>query len=76
MVKNLPANIGDVKDVDLSPGSGRSPGEENSPVFLPGEFHALYNLWELDTTERLSLSFSPIQSSSVQFSCSVVSHSL
>ena len=29
MVKNLPANAGDIKDVGLIPGSGRSPGEEN-----------------------------------------------
>ena len=29
MVKNLPANVGDVKDVGSSPGSGRSPGEGN-----------------------------------------------
>ena len=31
-----------------------------TPVFLPGEFHRLYSPWslkELDTTERLSLSF-------------------
>ena len=27
MVKNLPANAGDVRNVDLIPGSGRSPGE-------------------------------------------------
>ena len=27
MVKNLPVNVG---DVDLIPGSGRSPGEKNS----------------------------------------------
>ena len=26
MVKNLPANAGDAKDMDLIPGSGRSPG--------------------------------------------------
>ena len=26
MVKNLPANAGDIRDVDLIPGSGRSPG--------------------------------------------------
>ena len=26
MVKNLPANAGDVRDVGLIPGSGRSPG--------------------------------------------------
>ena len=29
MVKNLPANAGDVRDVDLIPGWGRSPGEGN-----------------------------------------------
>ena len=28
-VKNLPANAGDVRDTDLIPGSGRSPGEGN-----------------------------------------------
>ena len=27
MVKNLPAKAGDVRDVGLIPGSGRSPGE-------------------------------------------------
>ena len=26
MVKNLPANAGDIRDVGLIPGSGRSPG--------------------------------------------------
>ena len=29
MVKKLPANVGDVRDADLIPGSGRSPGEGN-----------------------------------------------
>ena len=29
MVKNLPANAGDVKDAGSVPGSERSPGEEN-----------------------------------------------
>ena len=29
MVKNLPANAGDVRDMDLIPGSERSPGEGN-----------------------------------------------
>ena len=31
MVKNLPANAGDARDMDLIPGSGRSPGEGNVP---------------------------------------------
>ena len=30
VVKNLPANAGDVRDVGLIPGSGRSPGGGNS----------------------------------------------
>ena len=29
MVKNLPTNTGDVRDVGLIPGSGRSPGDGN-----------------------------------------------
>ena len=38
MVKNLPANIGDTRDVGLIPGLGSSPaGGNGNPVFLPGE---------------------------------------
>ena len=29
VVKNLPANAGDTRDMGLIPGSGRSPGEGN-----------------------------------------------
>ena len=29
VVKNMPANVGDERDVDFIPGSGRSPGEGN-----------------------------------------------
>ena len=29
MVENLPANVGDARDVGSIPGSGRSPGEVN-----------------------------------------------
>ena len=40
MVKNVPANAGDVR---LIPGWGRSPGVGNGnplqSVFLPGKFH-------------------------------------
>ena len=39
MVKNPPANAGDIRDPGLIPGSLRSPGEGNgnpSRVFLPG----------------------------------------
>ena len=41
-VKNPPANAGDVRDVGLIPGSGRSPGVGNwkpTLVFLPIESH-------------------------------------
>ena len=33
MVKNLPANAGDVRDLDSIPGSGRLPGEGNGKPF-------------------------------------------
>jgi len=29
MIKNLSANVGDIRDTGLIPGSGRSPGEGN-----------------------------------------------
>ena len=65
MVKNPPANAG---DVGLFPGLGRSPREENS---YPLQYSCLenphgqsslagYSLWgrkESDTTEKLSLTF-------------------
>jgi len=42
VVKNLPANAGDVGSI---PRSGRSPGEETgTPVFLPGKSHGQRNL--------------------------------
>ena len=55
MVKNPPANAGDVGSI---PGSGRSPGEGNA-VFLPEKSHGHrsllgYSPWgrkELDTTK-------------------------
>ena len=42
VVKNLPADAGDVRDADLIPGSGRCPGEGHGNVLqysLPGEAH-------------------------------------
>ena len=33
VVKNLPANAGDIRDVGSIPGSGRSPGEGNGNPF-------------------------------------------
>ena len=42
MVKNLPVNAADARDVGLISGLGRSPGGGKwlpTPVFLPGESH-------------------------------------
>ena len=58
MVKNLPANAGNIRDLALIPGSGRGAWLP-TPVFLPGESHgqrslAGYSPWghkELDMTE-------------------------
>ena len=45
MVKNLSARAGDLRDVGLIPGLGRSPGGgHGSPVFLPGESHGQKSL--------------------------------
>ena len=69
VVKNLPANAGDVRNTGLIPGLGRFPGErawQPTPVFLPGESHGrrslvAYSPWdrkESDRTERLHFHFS------------------
>ena len=40
VIKNLPANVGDLRDTGLIPGSGRSlGGRHGNPIFLPGESH-------------------------------------
>ena len=47
VVKNLPTNAGDPRDVGLIPESGRSPEirkQQPTPVFLPGESHGQTNL--------------------------------
>ena len=50
-------------DLGLIPGLGKIPLRRErlpTPVFWPGKFHGLYSPWdhkELDTTERLSLTF-------------------
>ena len=49
VVKNLPANAGDVKYMGLIPGLGRFPEEgmatwQPTPVFLPGESHGQRSL--------------------------------
>ena len=46
VVKNLPANAGDIRDTGSVPGLGRSSegGYDNLLVFLPGEFHGQRSL--------------------------------
>ena len=47
VVKNLPANAGDIRDTGLIPESGRSPGGgawQLTPVFLPGQSHGQRSL--------------------------------
>ena len=47
VIKNPPANVGDIKYVGSIPKLGRSPGEGNgNPLqyFLPGESHEQQNL--------------------------------
>ena len=45
VVKNLPANAGDLRDAGLILGSGRPPGAQQTiPVFLPGESHGQRSL--------------------------------
>ena len=63
MVKNLPANEGDIRDTGSIPGAGGEypleEGMQPTPVFFPGESHGLRNLAgyssqcrkESDTTE-------------------------
>ena len=49
VVKNLPANAGDLRDSGSIPGLGKSPGggdgEDPTPVFLPGESHG-QRIWQ------------------------------
>ena len=42
MVKNSPTNAG---DMDLIPGSGRSPGEGNEEIATHSSIHAWENPW-------------------------------
>ena len=70
VVKNPPANVGDIRDTGSIPGLGRSPegGHGNhariTPVFLSGKSHGQMSLMlqsmgckESDMTERLANSF-------------------
>ena len=47
VVKNPPADAGDIRDVGSTPGLGRCPGVGNGTptrVFLPGKFHGQRSL--------------------------------
>ena len=46
MVKNPPANVGNVRDMGLIRGSGRSPGEGN------GKNHSSILAWRIPWTEE------------------------
>ena len=65
VVKNLPANARDVRDIGSTPRPGRFPSGRTwqpTPKFLPGKFHGQrslvgYSPWghkESDTTEQLN----------------------
>ena len=47
MVKNLPANAGDIKDMDSTPGLGRSSGGEHGT-------HSSILAWRIPWTEEPS----------------------
>ena len=51
MVKNLPANAGDIGDTGLIPGLGRSPGEGNGNPLQ-------YLAWRISWTEEPDKLFS------------------
>ena len=70
MVKNTPANAGEIRNAGLTPGLERSPGGGNS---FPFQYSCLENsvnrkAWqatihgiaELDTSEQLSLKIKPL----------------
>ena len=44
VVKNSPSNAGDIRDMGLIPGLGRSPGEGNGNPLLPGKSHGQRSL--------------------------------
>ena len=65
LVKNVPANAGDARDVGLIPGSGRFPGEGNGNPFqyscLENSMErrawlaTVHGITEMDTTEQTGL---------------------
>ena len=57
VVRNLPANAGDIRDAGSIPGSGRAPGEGNGNPF---QFYCLENLMDreawMSTAHRVAQS--------------------
>ena len=61
MVKNPPANAGDIRNVGLIPGSGRSPGERNGKPLQDsclGDSHGQRGPWD-HTESSIPLRSSP-----------------
>ena len=60
VVKNLPANAGDISNIGSIPGLGRSPGKgKGYPLQYSGlknSMDYIHGIEQLDTTEKLSLS--------------------
>ena len=63
MVKNLPANAGDIRDMGLIPGSGRATGRGNgnllwysclrNPMERGAQWATVHGATESDTTEHV-----------------------
>ena len=51
MIKNPPANAGDLRDMGSIPGSGRSPGEGHRNPLQNSGSYSPYGRKELDMTE-------------------------
>ena len=65
VVKNLPANAGDIRDVGSIPGLGQSPGgrhgnplQYSCPVDRGVWWATVHRVTKTDTTEQLTLSLS------------------
>ena len=67
MVKNLPANAGDIRDAGLIPGSGRSPGGGHGNSL---QYSCLENLMDRGawraTVHRVTQSWTPLKGLSRQ----------
>ena len=70
VVKNLPANAGDARDMDSIPGSGRSPGRENSN---PLQYSCLENPMD---RKALPVTVFKVTKSGTQLSTHALIHSI